>query len=170
MEKFVYNELPNEGKNHILVATIQPGTFHKAIRLTLRNERFDSTRKPVYEALSYAWGHEETLLTPVIVEHEKSDPSSNCVPLRGWLGVRSNPAAALRQLRHEKHARDIWIDALCIDQSDENLKGHQVAMMAEIFHHASRVIVWLGTATKDSNHAIRLVETLGVQVDKDWES
>lgn len=38
----------------------------------------------------------------------------------------------------------IWIDALCINQDDDEEKGIQVQMMDRIFQEAKRVAVWLG--------------------------
>src|SRR5882757_5845843 len=40
--------------------------------------------------------------------------------------------------------RQLWIDALCINQIDEAEKNKQVAMMGEIYSRASRVLIWLG--------------------------
>lgn len=41
----------------------------------------------------------------------------------------------------------IWIDAICINQSDDAEKSVQVAMMADIYAGAKNVIVWLGEGT-----------------------
>lgn len=40
--------------------------------------------------------------------------------------------------------RQIWIDAVCINQSDGNEKMQQIGRMAEIYRLARQVIVWLG--------------------------
>lgn len=37
----------------------------------------------------------------------------------------------------------LWIDQLCIDQSNENERGHQVKMMANTYRNAQAVISWL---------------------------
>lgn len=42
--------------------------------------------------------------------------------------------------------RCLYIDALCIDQTDLHEKGHQVQLMATIYSHAFGVAVWLGQA------------------------
>jgi hypothetical protein len=41
--------------------------------------------------------------------------------------------------------RWIWIDALCIDQSNAIERNHQVKQMGDIFAGAVKVIAWLGT-------------------------
>ena len=38
----------------------------------------------------------------------------------------------------------VWIDAICISQSDLEEKGQQVAMMKEIYTKATQVRIWLG--------------------------
>ena len=51
---------------------------------------------------------------------------------------------ALRRLRDPAVSRILWIDAICINQSDKNEKSHQVAMMGEIYSSCQKAIVWLG--------------------------
>ncbi|KAE8152350.1 hypothetical protein BDV25DRAFT_137923 [Aspergillus avenaceus] len=41
-------------------------------------------------------------------------------------------------------ARPIWIDSICINQSDIPERNAQVAIMSKIYSHAASVIVWLG--------------------------
>jgi hypothetical protein len=38
----------------------------------------------------------------------------------------------------------LWIDALCIDQSNPRERNHQVQQMATIYSSASNIIAWLG--------------------------
>lgn len=38
----------------------------------------------------------------------------------------------------------LWADAICIDQKNVKERGHQVAIMRNIYQHASEVFVWLG--------------------------
>ncbi|EON64457.1 hypothetical protein W97_03688 [Coniosporium apollinis CBS 100218] len=57
--------------------------------------------------------------------------------------VTANLESALRHLRHEDDFRTMWIDAICINQSDTEERTQQVAMMAEIYYNAARVLIWL---------------------------
>lgn len=45
--------------------------------------------------------------------------------------------------RDEDHVL-LWIDAICINQADIQERNAQVAMMAEIYQRASKMIIWLG--------------------------
>lgn len=38
----------------------------------------------------------------------------------------------------------MWVDAVCIDQSNIVERNHQVKSMASVFSEASKVLVWLG--------------------------
>ncbi|KAI1324970.1 heterokaryon incompatibility protein-domain-containing protein [Xylariaceae sp. FL0255] len=168
--EYRYQELPNRGRNYIRIATIHPGVADQEIHITLRNERLNADSHPVYEALSYTWGPLEKVMIRVRLEHQEHSRTQKPVVRRGWTGVRSNLLAALKQLRYKDKPRDVWIDAICIDQKDDIHKGAQVAMMGEIFSLASRVIIWLGPEGENSNHAMELMHILGVQVDVDWEA
>ncbi|KAI6762471.1 hypothetical protein HG530_008451 [Fusarium avenaceum] len=60
------------------------------------------------------------------------------------LRVTTNLESALRHLRIEKESRTLWIDALCIDQSNEDEKGAQVQRMNQIYANAASTTIWLG--------------------------
>ncbi|EJT76052.1 hypothetical protein GGTG_05976 [Gaeumannomyces tritici R3-111a-1] len=89
----------------------------------------DSGRTHPYEALSYVWGSEKNKLSIYIDGVEQS--------------VRANLHHALSHLRDCFVERVLWIDAICINQDDNEEKGQQVQSMAKIYAKASRVIVWL---------------------------
>ncbi|KAK0642113.1 heterokaryon incompatibility protein-domain-containing protein [Cercophora newfieldiana] len=98
------------------------------IRCTLFTAYLD--KNPFYEALSYAWG----------------DPAvTRQVFLDGRVvNVTENLAAALRRLRRRFGDRRLWVDALCINQQDNNEKSHQVNLMKDIYAKAPKAILWLG--------------------------
>ncbi|KAK4040174.1 heterokaryon incompatibility protein-domain-containing protein [Parachaetomium inaequale] len=58
--------------------------------------------------------------------------------------VTTNLEMALRYLRSEKRVRTVWVDAVCINQADEEEKRAQVQRMDLIYANASGVTVWLG--------------------------
>lgn len=90
----------------------------------------DRSLAPEYEALSYVWGKEEF---------------PNSLNLSGGcLMITDNLALALRRLRLAHKSRLLWVDAVCINQSDGAEKGRQVAQMASTYKNAARVVAWLG--------------------------
>lgn len=103
------------------------------IRISIHTTFFDQTL--IYHAVSYAWGssseeEEITLDTGDGEEH---------------MTVRKNCAEALRQLAHFKTTKYYWVDAICINQSDQHEKGFQVDMMGRIFRQAECVLACIGT-------------------------
>ncbi|KAF2117514.1 heterokaryon incompatibility protein-domain-containing protein, partial [Lophiotrema nucula] len=85
-----------------------------------------------YEALSYTWGE------PVFSHHIFSVEDGTSIPITGNLDM------ILRRFREPSRVRSLWIDAVCIDQQDDNDKANQIGMMKAIYSTASRVLVWLG--------------------------
>jgi hypothetical protein len=83
-----------------------------------------------YTALSYTWGD-------TIADH---DINLNGTPFL----VRQNLWNFLDRARNDNFEGYLWIDALCIDQTEVGERNHQVALMGEIYSHAEGVIVWLG--------------------------
>ncbi|KAI1270067.1 HET-domain-containing protein [Xylariaceae sp. FL1019] len=115
-----------------------------------------------YEALSYAWGlaNADTTIEiwPRHGHHEGLQPE-------GCLEIRQNLAQALRYLRRKDDMRTLWIDALCINQEDDQERSEQVVRMHQIYCNASRVVAWLGLEFPDARLAMSTVEYIGKQVE-----
>jgi hypothetical protein len=142
--------------DEIRICELGPGDFDNDITITLRIERFDPGRPPVYEALSYAWG--SILFTSSVRNMGVSNEDCN-------IPITRNLEIALRHIRHPHETRMLWVDSLCIDQSNNEEKGFQVNKMGDIYHLAERVIVWLGPEEHISSRALDLCEDMGSQVD-----
>jgi hypothetical protein len=63
---------------------------------------------------------------------------------KGKLNITTNLWDALRHIRDPVHIRLLWADAVCIDQSNNEERGHHVKQMSLIYANAVRVLVWLG--------------------------
>jgi hypothetical protein len=50
----------------------------------------------------------------------------------------------------------LWIDALCIDQSNTRERNHQVQLMGRIYAQATCVIAWLGIDAKTNDFLIEM--------------
>lgn len=84
---------------------------------------------PYYEALSYVWG-EPDLCRPIWIN---GSPRS----------ITRSLDRALRRLRQPNRARVMWIDALCINQSNVEERSHQVNMMGTIFSRTAEALLFL---------------------------
>ena len=83
-----------------------------------------------YNALSYTWGSPQFTDTIYINGHR--------------ISVTSNLFEAILALRKPDEDVTLWVDFLCIDQSNNDERSHQVRHMASIYEKAERVVVWLG--------------------------
>ena len=118
-----------------------------------------------FEALSYAWGDEHRS-EAVFIHDEWEKGASEGKDGYNRLQVGKNLAEALRHLRHLDVSRDVWIDAICIDQSNPAERGEQIKRMASIFSLAQRVIVWLGPERDNSKTALTALSYMGDQVER----
>ena len=57
--------------------------------------------------------------------------------------------------------RYIWVDSICINQSDPAEKAHQIKLMRHIYSRASRVLACLGES-RDAGHAAAILNMLVV--------
>lgn len=73
------------------------------------------------------------------------------------MDATENLVIALQHLRHPDHGGVLWIDALCINQTDNVEKSSQVLMMGDVFAQATRVVVWLGPARHASDVAFAFI-------------
>ena len=128
----LYAPLPSKVQTRILI--LEPGTGDDPLKGYLEVHKPFST---TYEAVSYAWGPESS-------QHVIS-LSTMSSDLR-WhdIRIRENLATCLRHLRDSEKPRRLWVDALCISQTDLNEKAIQVANIGRIFREADSVLAWVG--------------------------
>ncbi|KAE9582350.1 hypothetical protein CGMCC3_g1676 [Colletotrichum fructicola] len=99
-------------------------------------EVYDDLRYHEYETVSYTWGGENgdsRLNQPIYIG-----------PYWDILLQTRNCWEMLRHMRPWKGVRTIWVDAICINQTDMQERQEQVAKMGRIYEKASRVVIYLG--------------------------
>ncbi|KAK9419129.1 putative Heterokaryon incompatibility domain-containing protein [Seiridium unicorne] len=127
--EFHYQPLPS--RRHIRVLELRMEDDETATLVGwLRDVDLDDVERIGYHAISYTWESQERTR-----DLQLGDSSS-------IIRITPNLDGALRQVR--KDTRRIWADAICINQSDNEEKSSQIPLMADIFRHAARVLVWLG--------------------------
>lgn len=57
------------------------------------------------------------------------------------------------------------MDAICINQSDDEEKSREVLQMGAVYSNAKDVVVWLGPSADDSALALKTLARLGEGVD-----
>jgi hypothetical protein len=146
---FEYQPL-NESKNEIRVLRILPGTDTDTLQCRLEHISLDDSAD--FEALSYAW-HDPTLFP------EDHKHRNNVLLVNGkCLEIGNNLAAFIKSAR-TKHieSRQIWIDAVSINQRDVEERNAQVLRMREIYQTATQIVVWLGPASNCSDVAVKFL-------------
>ncbi|KAI1745662.1 heterokaryon incompatibility protein-domain-containing protein [Xylaria scruposa] len=112
------------------LAKIFPGQWKDRIQCYLILHDIDQVPRTPYKALSYVWGSSKAVEVINLNDHNHN--------------VTVNLACAIRHIRNTERPIWIWIDALCINQVDIYEKGHQVALMRDIYAGAEEVLVFLG--------------------------
>lgn len=110
---------------------------------------------PAFEALSYTWGQK--------IEHRIGCDDAEGNDLRAvghYLSIHESLWLALQRLRHETEERVLWIDAICISQTNKDERNDQVLLMRKLFHAAESVIIWLGEESHDSSAAFDLISRI----------
>jgi hypothetical protein len=139
-----------------------------------------------YTAISYAWEsdyrNEETVDIPLIdvVDVERDDGLLELAfsdQQRQFLRVKKfiwkmilsvamvGDNDGLEGCTHENIATALWIDQICIDQSNNAEKSNQVKKMHHIYEKAENTIVYLGEPSKDTDVAIEAAYALAALKD-----
>ncbi|KAK0641411.1 heterokaryon incompatibility protein-domain-containing protein, partial [Cercophora newfieldiana] len=116
------------------LSAVEGGQVDQPVHLALETYQRDNC--PEYETVSYTWGGENgdyTLSHPIFIgpHWDVLFQSRNC-----W--------EMMRFIRPRRGVRLVWVDAVCINQSDIDERGEQVSSMGDIYRHCSRVVVYLG--------------------------
>ena len=101
-------------------------------RLSFEMSSFRKTDVPRYTAVSYTWGE---------------DAATECIYINGQpFPVRPNLLSCLYHLGQNRTVAwtHLWVDALCIDQTNNVERAAQVRRMDTIYRNAFCVSVWLG--------------------------
>lgn len=151
MNDFVYKPLIT---GDIRLIKLLPGSGNDTLKLLISHHPFPATLRPEYEALSYVWGTFENVGS-VGIRQESRDESKIDHHQSHEMTVTQNLEVALRNLRLPRETRQLWVDALCINQKDKGEKGVEVARMGLIYRHAKSVIIWLGPEADESDLAIQ---------------
>lgn len=150
-------------EKQIRVLEVYPGLESDPVSCNLHLANLGSGVK--YEAVSYSWGN---------------GPSDRLIYINGGhFHVTANLEAALKVFRHEivsnaRHSSILddfnerlknvefndtykWIDALCINQEDNNERNDQIQLMRNIYSQSVRLVVWLGEEPEHNDLAIDTV-------------
>lgn len=130
----LYAPLAKSTKQLRLV-TILPAEDRDALECLLEFADLGPGSHPSYETISYCWGD--------------SDVRSFILVNGASVSVPKSSAAALKRMRLTHARRVVWLDAICINQRDDQERSQQVAMMGDIYRHGVRNLICLGEQNID---------------------
>ncbi|KAF2108925.1 heterokaryon incompatibility protein-domain-containing protein [Lophiotrema nucula] len=134
-----FHEPLNHNNREIRVLELNPASdTEDAIRCNLKTVPL--AKEPEYFALSYVWGD----------SYGQQSISVNGTPFQ----ATRNLCTALRRMRNDAFPVTLWIDAICINQDDNEEKSRKIRMMRDIYQSAAIVIIWLGERDIDSYKAM----------------
>jgi hypothetical protein len=144
-ERPLYQPITRADEIRLLV--LDPGAPGDALSCRLINVR--QSWRTRYEALSYTWG-DASITLPLSCSGHTID-------------VTVSLHDALTDLRHRRRKRLLWVDAVCINQTDNEEKGQQVKLMGSIYSRARRVLIYLGKGEQGVGGAAKDIRWL------DWK-
>jgi hypothetical protein len=169
MPPYVYEPLRKGHIRHkqcIRLVELLPGSENDKIRIHINRASVEGHSYPVYEALSYCWGDAsnpceiEVVSQGIFHRSKRRKEGFDHTTLR----ITANLASALIHLRRQDAARVLWIDAICLDQDNEEEKALELAKMGDIYAEAKSVVIWLGPGSDETAEAFRAMSYLGRQV------
>lgn len=149
-----YNEL-DKSKKEIRLLVLEPGSADP-IQCTFRQAFLTEDDKLGYETISYIWGHRI---------HDGKVTVGDTV-----LSIPISAERELRRVRRIDEKRAIWLNAVCIDQSNTSERSSQVAMMREIYLSSSTNLVLLGDGQENDTsaaEALAIVQSLFEEAKKE---
>lgn len=151
-QQLMYQSLDANREEIRLLTLYPPENDNAGLRCSLRSVALisrtgDALKVPSYEALSYVWGQPD-FSSPILVNGQE-------------LCITPTLTTILLSLRRSIE-RTLWVDAICINQSNLAERAHQVTIMKKIYCLCQRVVAWLGptlgTIRKRSEHKTDLPE------------
>lgn len=111
--------------------------------ISINIETHDQETAPPYIALSYAWEDPDPQYRDVTYPINVGDTSIQVS--RTVYQALVELRAKIREASEDSQVVDLplWLDQICIDQSNFSEKNHQVSGMASIYKNAESVIAWL---------------------------
>jgi hypothetical protein len=145
--------------------------------------RHTTIREASYKCLSYTW-HPEYPKHDIEINGSVLSVGENVfqflVAYRAYYTLAYHLPKRHR-VNRRKNARShnqqivpcLWIDAICIDQSNLNEKNHQVRQMGSIYTGAEQVMIWLGDLSDSMLRFLHEVDPLRETVKREskraWE-
>ncbi|KAF2652952.1 hypothetical protein K491DRAFT_571194, partial [Lophiostoma macrostomum CBS 122681] len=148
--RFEYQTLDRSRREIRLLELLPSNHQLSKFRPACRTFHASLDKNPPFLALSYVWGDPNDGEV-ILVDERRFQVTRNLFD--AMMGVR------------ETESLIIWIDAICINQADNEERGWQVSLMDNIYRQASKVLAWLGPSADDSDAVIDYLQKLGAKAE-----
>ncbi|KAH7186170.1 heterokaryon incompatibility protein-domain-containing protein [Fusarium flagelliforme] len=151
MQPYKYQPLPSSSSIRVLILYAAANTSSALECDLITNDRLAILRgrgNKTFDAVSYVWGN------------GAHDIPLYCKSEGSYLYISTVVDGMLRALRRAHKTRRLWVDALCLNQKDNQEKSIQVQQMGQIYHTADKVHIWLGPAEAATPLAFAFLRTL----------
>jgi hypothetical protein len=151
METFTYRPLSPSEDTRLIV--LLPASSSEALAsenpegIKCEIEHIALAKNPSYEALSYCWGNPTQTRRYVTCEGAR-------------LNVTETLYGVLVRMQQDNKPVRLWVDAICINQNDNDEKSLQVPRMRDIYGQSMGVLIWLGEETPEVQGSLQFAELL----------
>ncbi|KAF2169484.1 hypothetical protein M409DRAFT_20698 [Zasmidium cellare ATCC 36951] len=142
--------------NFRLLKLAAPYHGRKHERLSFSMAEYHISQAPSYTAVSHVWGS-GTATKEILV-------NSHPLPVRPNLWTCLHYLAQYRNLNLEAWTH-MWVDFICIDQSNVDERTRQVRSMDRIFARANEVSAWLGNQNDPRYLFLREEAVMTLEID-----
>lgn len=135
MDHYIYSPLVSEpGRDDAMrILKVLPGCGDEPLKCAMENTYLSDCIN--FEVLFVDSGHSG-------IEDERGDSRIACD--HRFLPATTPLRAALSHLRKPAESRNLWVQALCVNQCVDDERGRQIRLMRDIFPKAERLLIWLG--------------------------
>lgn len=151
LEPYIYTTIPNHDSKIRVIELL--GGDDADVRCKMHSLDLEGIhaftiygKRQTYETLSYTW-HSQTLTHSLWCDGKN-------------LGITQSLYDALKTLRRPSASRLLWIDQICINQSDLQERSNQVRLMRLIYNRANLVVAWLGKEDEYTATAFQLIDEI----------
>jgi hypothetical protein len=144
--RFEYQKLSRSGREIRLLELLLSSHHLSKFRPACRIFHTSLNTNPPFLALLYVWGDENDKRVILVVKR--------------LFKVTRTLFDATMGLR-ETESMIVWIDAICINQLDDEEKSWQVRLMGDLYGKAYAVLAWLRALADYSNSVINYLNVLG---------
>ncbi|PQE23295.1 Heterokaryon incompatibility protein [Rutstroemia sp. NJR-2017a BVV2] len=153
VSSFKYSPLE---KGSIRLLRVLPESTAEDIRCQLIYMQLEAKSISSFAALSYCW-YDPTPVATITVNDQALGIAQNLLDF-----LQNRFIYSKRMLSHDSETlkkNDLWIDAICINQADDQEKSEQVQQMWKIYTMAPLVIAWLGKEKEFTKKAFFALNT-----------